>query len=314
MYDVETLLRRAALVEPAPDQPPIFERAIVGAAVFEAFKKLDPRHMAKTPTMLVVELGSVITTTRFILAARAGDALPPWVLAVSLALGCTVFVANLAEAVAESRARAYAHTLRSAQQDLTAQRLLGAPEEALGLARSAVLRAMKLEATPSTSLRVGHIVYVATGEVIPADGAVIEGVATVDERALTGAPEPVQRASASDRSEVIGGTRVVSNWLLVRVTTNPGEAVVDRVISTLEGARSRRSPRARAASLVLAALTIAFVVATFTIVPVARGAAARSASTTAPRASDAGRETMDQRAVAQPRAPRRGSVTDGKRA
>jgi K+-transporting ATPase ATPase B chain len=254
------------------EQRPLFERAIVRAAMLDAFKKLDPRRMVKNPVMFVVEVGSAFTTVLFVHAALTGhgDAHPAFILAVSLWLWFTVLFANFAEAMAEGRGRAQADTLRKARQDIAAQRFSGSAEQALALSNNPEQRKQQLVSVSSSSLRVGDVVFVESSAIIPADGEVIEGVASVDESAITGESAPVIRESGGDRSAVTGGTRVLSDWLLVRVTTNPGETFLDRMISMVEGARRQKTPNEIALDILLAALTIVFVLATVTLMPFAR--------------------------------------------
>lgn len=263
---------------PTTTARPLFEGAIVRAAILDAFKKLDPRRMAKNPVMFVVEVGSAFTTLLYVHAKLTGhgDARPGFILAVSLWLWFTVLFANFAEAMAEGRGKAQADTLRKARQDISAHKIIGGMDDTRGLASSPLLRAQKLERVSSSSLRAGDLVFVEAGGLIPADGEVIEGVATVDESAITGESAPVIRESGGDRSAVTGGTRVLSDWLFVRVTTNPGEAFLDRMIAMVEGARRQKTPNEIALDILLAALTIVFLLATVTLLPFSRFAVASS--------------------------------------
>src|SRR5246127_3140425 len=195
----------------------VWEWKIIRRAIFDALLKLNPRKMMGNPVMFVVEIGSVITTA---LLFKGGGAFK-FNLQITLWLWFTVLFANFAEAMAEGRGKAQAETLRKARAETGARRLR---EDGT------------TEVVPSSKLRSGHIVLVATGEFIPGDGEVIEGVASVDESAITGESAPVIRESGGDRSAVTGGTRVLSDEIKVRITSNPGETFLDRMIALVEGA------------------------------------------------------------------------------
>ena len=214
----------------------------------DALRKLDPRVMVRTPVMFVVENGAVLCT---VLALRDPSVFG-W--AITVWLWLTVLFANLAEAVAEGRGRAQAATLRRAKTETTARRRRtdGA-----------------LEAVPATSLRIGDLVVVEAGEVIPGDGDVVEGVASVDESAITGESAPVIRESGGDRCSVTGGTKVLSDEIVVRITTNPGDSFIDRMIALVEGASRQKTPNEIALNILLASLTIIFLAATVTLKPLA---------------------------------------------
>jgi K+-transporting ATPase ATPase B chain len=252
-------------------QRPLFEGAIVRAAVVDSFKKLDPRRMIRNPVMFVVEVGSAFTTVLFVhaLVTGQGEASPWFILAVSLWLWFTVLFANFAEAMAEGRGKAQAETLRKARKDVPATRLLEARRDAPS------------ERIPSSQLRKDDIVLVEAGQLIPGDGEIVEGVASVDESAITGESAPVIRESGGDRSAVTGGTRVLSDWLVIRITTNPGETFLDRMISMVEGAKRTKTPNEIALDILLAALTIVFLLATVTLRPFSEYAV-ESASAGAP--------------------------------
>lgn len=256
---------------------PLFERAIVTGAVRDAFRKLDPRRMVRNPVMFVVEVGSTFTTLLFLHAAVTGqgDAPPAFILAVALWLWFTVLFANFAEAMAEGRGKAQADSLRKARQDVNARRLKRGQSDPHTLA-DAALRDAALEDAPSSTLRVGDVTFVAAGELIPADGEILEGVASVDESAITGESAPVIRESGGDRSAVTGGTRVLSDWLIVRVTVNPGETFLDRMIAMVEGAKRKKTPNEIALDILLAALTIVFLLATVTLLPFSQYAVSSS--------------------------------------
>jgi K+-transporting ATPase ATPase B chain len=214
----------------------------------DAAKKLDPRVMIKNPVMFVVEIGAVLTT----LSAVKNPGVFAWVITVWLWL--TVVFANLAEAVAEGRGKAQAETLRKAKTDTVARRLTGDGGE---------------EQVPGTELRVGDRVVVEAGQIIPGDGDVVEGVASVDESAITGESAPVIRESGGDRSAVTGGTKVLSDRIVVKITSKPGETFIDRMIALVEGAARQKTPNEIALNILLASLTIVFLLAVVTLQPFA---------------------------------------------
>ncbi|MER8156996.1 potassium-transporting ATPase subunit KdpB [Streptomyces sp. NPDC094472] len=232
----------------------------VGAGLFDpgqllkslpdAFRKLDPRVMVKSPVMFVVLVGSVLTTV--FSCQDPGDWFG-W--AISAWLWLTVIFANLAEAVAEGRGKAQADTLRKAKTDTVARRLAadGTSEERI----------------PGTGLKIGDLVVCETGDVIPGDGDVVEGVASVDESAITGESAPVIRESGGDRSAVTGGTKVLSDRIVIRITTKPGETFIDRMINLVEGAARQKTPNEIALNILLASLTIVFLLACVTLPPFA---------------------------------------------
>jgi K+-transporting ATPase ATPase B chain len=236
---------------------PLFDAAIVQRALVDSLRKLDPRHMVRNPVMFVVEVGSAFTTLLGVhaLVTGAGEAPAGFILAVSAWLWLTVVFANFAEAMAEGRGKAQAEALRKARRDVVAKRLR---EPRLGAAR---------ESVPSALLRKGDVVLVEAGDTVPADGDVIEGVASVNESAVTGESAPVIRESGGDRSAVTGGTVVLSDWLIVRVSANPGETFLDRMISLVEGAKRQKTPNEIALDILLAGLTIVFLLATVTLLP-----------------------------------------------
>ncbi|MBK6849256.1 MAG: potassium-transporting ATPase subunit KdpB [Proteobacteria bacterium] len=258
-------------MSPTEQHPrPLLEGSIVRAAAVEAVRKLHPRRMVKNPVMFVVEVGSAFTTLLFLHAAIAGrgDAPPAFILAVSLWLWATVIFANFAEAMAEGRGKAQAEALRRARQDVVAQRFRKpATANQQALVAQPAQRAAALDPVSSAALRAGDVVFVVAGALVPADGEVIEGVASVDESAITGESAPVIRESGGDRSAVTGGTRVLSDWLIVRVTTNPGETFLDRMIAMVEGAKRQKTPNEIALDILLAALSIVLLLATVTLLP-----------------------------------------------
>ncbi|MGH3821251.1 MAG: potassium-transporting ATPase subunit KdpB [Pseudonocardiaceae bacterium] len=220
----------------------------------DALRKLDPRSQFRNPVMFVVEVGSVLTT----LAAIRSPSVFAWVIVVWLWL--TVVFANLAEAVAEGRGKAQAETLRRTKRETTARRLVdwhpGEPGRAV-------------EEVPGTALRLGDHVVVEAGQIIPGDGDVVEGIASVDESAITGESAPVIRESGGDRSAVTGGTRVLSDRIVVRITSRPGETFIDRMIALVEGAARQKTPNEIALNILLASLTIIFLLAVVTVQPMA---------------------------------------------
>jgi K+-transporting ATPase ATPase B chain len=235
---------------------PLFDPPIVKRAALDSLRKLDPRHQIKNPVMFVVEVGSVLTSALFVQAlVGEGDAKPGFILAVSLWLWFTVLFANFAEAMAEGRGKAQADTLRKSRRDTSAKKL----------ARPA--QRIDYQVVSASTLRKGDVVLVEAGDVIPSDGDVIEGVASVDESAITGESAPVIRESGGDRSAVTGGTRVLSDWLVVRIEANPGETFLDHMISMVEGAKRQKTPNEIALNILLASMTIIFLLATATLLP-----------------------------------------------
>ncbi len=234
----------------------ILDSAILWKAVIDSFVKLDPRVQARNPVMFVVELGSVITTLLFFAAlSHPGEAAPAFIFSISIWLWITVLFANFAESMAEGRGKAQADSLRKSRKDVMAKKL----------AEASLKSAIK--AVSASELRKGDIVLVEAGDTIPCDGEVIEGVASVDESAITGESAPVIRESGGDRSAVTGGTRVLSDWLIVRISANPGETFLDRMISMVEGAKRQKTPNEIALNILLAALTLVFLLVTFTLYP-----------------------------------------------
>jgi K+-transporting ATPase ATPase B chain len=231
-------------------------KSILREALVESFAKLLPQHQWRNPVMFVVYIGSILTTVLWIQAlAGHGEAPSGFILAVALWLWFTVLFANFAEAVAEGRSKAQAAALRGAKRDIMAKKL------------DAPARTAHWSMAPSTSLRKGDLVLVEAGEFIPADGEVVEGAASVDESAITGESAPVIRESGGDFSSVTGSTRVLSDWLIVRVTVNPGEAFIDRMIAMVEGARRQKTPNEIALTILLVKMTLVFMLATVTLLP-----------------------------------------------
>jgi len=234
----------------------MFDPALVRPAIIDSFKKLTPRTQVRNPVMFVVYLGSILTTVLWI-AALLGQAEAPsgTILAITLWLWFTVLFANFAEALAEGRSKAQAASLRSAKRDVVAKKLAEARYGA------------KWTEVSGASLRKGDLMLIEAGDTIPADGEVVEGVASVDESAITGESAPVIRESGGDFSSVTGGTRVLSDWIVVRVSVNPGEAFLDRMIAMVEGAKRQKTPNEIALTILLVALTIVLLLATATLLP-----------------------------------------------
>jgi potassium-transporting ATPase ATP-binding subunit len=225
-------------------------------ATVEAFRKLHPRRMIMNPVMFVVEVGSVLTTLLLLQALTGEGEAPIWFIALVCAwLWSTVLFANASEALAEGRGRAQAAALRRTRQETTARRL------------NIPARTSPAEVFPSSALIKNDLVLVEAGEVIPADGEVIEGISSVDESAITGESAPVIRESGGDRSAVTGGTRVLSDWIIVRITSDPGGGFLDRMIRLIEGAKRHKTPNEIALNVLLAAFTIIFLVVCITLLP-----------------------------------------------
>ena len=231
----------------------LLDREIMLPALRESFTKLDPRWQARNPVMFVVEVGSVITTVIFIAGLFRGAPDSLFVGQITLWLWFTLVFANFAEALAEGRGKAQAATLRRARTDTIARRLVGGKEERV----------------PSSQLRKGDTVVIEAGDLIPSDGTIIEGIASVDESAITGESAPVIREAGGDRSAVTGGTKVLSDRIVVEVTANPGETFLDRMIHLVESASRRKTPNEIALNILLAALTIIFMIAVVTLQPFA---------------------------------------------
>jgi K+-transporting ATPase ATPase B chain len=226
---------------------------LLGVAIVDSFRKLDPRVLYKNPVMFVVEVGAVLTTIEWAFDVLHHVSGTGFGLQITLWLWFTVLFANFAEATAEGRGKAQAETLRKAKAETTAHRLKdGATED-----------------VPSSVLRAGDVVVITAGDFIPGDGEVIEGVASVDESAITGESAPVIRECGGDRSAVTGGTRVLSDEIKVRITSNPGETFLDRMIQLVEGASRQKTPNEIALNILLAGLTIIFLLAVVTLQPYA---------------------------------------------
>ena len=248
----------------------LFEPAIIGHAWFDAFRKLDPRHQIKNPVMFVVWVGSIVTTLLFAQAiVGSGEAPAGFIFSITLWLWFTVLFANFAEAMAEGRGKAQADSLRRARLELTAKKLgtvePGREHHAVWNRQSQ--RRDTFSVVSANQLKKGDVVLVESNDYIPADGEVVEGVASVNESAITGESAPVIRESGGDRSAVTGGTKVLSDWLIIRVTADSGESFLDRMIAMVEGAKRQKTPNEIALNILLAALTIIFLLATVTLLP-----------------------------------------------
>ncbi len=250
-------------LERRPKSRSLFDRAIVTRAVWDSLAKLDPRWMARNPVMFIVEAGALVTTLFFVrdFIKHTGNA--GFDFAIATWLWFTVLFANFAEAVAEGRGKAQAEFLRRTKSDTLAKRWTKSG----------------IETVPSTDLRKGDVVLVDTGDLIPGDGEVVDGAAMVDESAITGESAPVVREAGGDRSAVTGGTRVLSDRIRVRITANPGETFLDRMIGLVEGAQRQKTPNEIALSILLSGLTIVFLIAVATLLPFSIYAGARQTLT-----------------------------------
>jgi potassium-transporting ATPase ATP-binding subunit len=236
---------------------PLFDPQIVRRAAHDSFIKLAPRHMVRNPVMFVVLIGSVLTTLVLVRDAAGGRGHLGFTLQIALWLWFTVLFANFAEAMAEGRGKAQADTLRKSRTQAQAKRIPAAD------------RKHDVTTVAASELRRGDLVLCLPGDVVPGDGDVIEGVASVDESAITGESAPVIRESGGDRSAVTGGTRVLSDYLVIRITANPGETFLDRMIALVEGAERQKTPNEIALTILLSGLTIVFLLAVVTLLPFA---------------------------------------------
>jgi potassium-transporting ATPase ATP-binding subunit len=232
----------------------LWDAKIIRQAMIDSFAKMNPRAMMRNPVMFVVEVGSVVTSVLLVRDLIRGNAVFGFDLQITLWLWFTVLFANFAEAMAEGRGKAQAESLRKAKSETMANRLL--PNR-------------QTETIPGSKLRAGDLVMVSAGEIIPGDGDVIEGVASVDESAITGESAPVIREAGGDRSAVTGGTRVLSDQIKVKISSNPGETFLDRMIALVEGAERQKTPNEIALSILLSGLTVVFLLAVVTLQPFA---------------------------------------------
>lgn len=233
----------------------MLDPAILVPALRDAITKLDPRQLIRNPVIFVTEVVAVLVTALFVLDLAGAGETPAFSGQIALWLWFTVLFATFAEAVAEGRGKAQAESLKRSKTDLVAKRLTS-PSDA---------KSRAVETVPATSLRVGDIVLVEVNDLMPGDGEVIEGVASVNESAITGESAPVIREAGGDRSAVTGGTQVISDWLKVRITTKPGETFVDRMIALIEGAKRQKTPNEIALSILLSGLTLVFLIAVVTL-------------------------------------------------
>jgi K+-transporting ATPase ATPase B chain len=250
-------------------QLPLFDRKLIGPALWESVRKLDPRVQWRNPVMFVVYIGTIVTALLYVQAlAGHGEAPAGSILAICIWLLFTVLFANFAEALAEGRSRAQATALRGMRQTVMAKKVVKPGEQ-----RTTLVKA--------EDLRKGDVVLVECHDVIPADGEVIGGAASVDESAITGESAPVIRESGGDFSSVTGGTRVLSDWILVRVSVNPGETFLDRMISMVEAAKRQKTPNEIALTILLVALTLVFLIVIVTLLPFSQFAVEASKTGTA---------------------------------
>ncbi|MHB8356030.1 MAG: potassium-transporting ATPase subunit KdpB [Vulcanimicrobiaceae bacterium] len=242
-----------------PKERPLFDTKILAGALGDSLRKLDPRWMVRNPVMFIVELGAFLSTFFWMRDAVRRSGSPGFDFAIAIWLWFTVLFANFAEAVAEGRGKAQAEYLRRTKSDTLAKRML---------------EGGRYEPVSAGTLVKGDVVRVDAGELVPADGEIVQGAATVDESAITGESAPVVREAGGDRSAVTGGTRLLSDWVLVRVSTNPGESFLDRMIALVEGAQRQKTPNEIALAILLAGLSIVFLVAVATLFPFMRYAGA----------------------------------------
>jgi K+-transporting ATPase ATPase B chain len=235
--------------------PKLLDQKILGQAIMSSVQKLDPRLQLKNPVMFAVYLGSIFTTVLWIksLSTPGGES-STFNLSIAVWLWFTVLFANFAEAIAEGHGKAQAASLKKSRTTVTAHRITSKTDQ-------------KPQAVSATELKIGELVIVRAGETIPVDGEIIEGVASVDESAVTGESAPVVRESGGDRSSVTGGTRVISDWLIIEVKTLPGDSFLDRMIAMVEGAKRQKTPNEIALAILLAALTLIFLLVVATLLP-----------------------------------------------
>jgi K+-transporting ATPase ATPase B chain len=238
------------------ERRPAYRRALYQQAIVDSFRKLDPRVEVRNPVMFVVEVGSLLTSALWTQALAGRGEAPAWFIgAVALWLWFTVLFANFAEALAEGRAKAQAEALRRTRKETPAKMLSKASREA------------PMRLVSSLSLRKGDVYLVEANDVVPADGEIVDGIASVDESAITGESAPVIREAGGDRSAVTGGTRILSDWLIVRVTANPGEGFLDHMINLVESAKRHKTPNEIALTILLAGFTIIFLIVCATLLP-----------------------------------------------
>ena len=235
--------------------PQSIDQRIFVQAVKSSFKKLHPRLQLRNPVMFAVYLGSIFTTLLWLTSLRAtSDESPAFNLAVAVWLWFTVLFANFAEAIAEGHGKAQAAALKKSRTTVAAHRIKNKNDQ-------------QPQEISATDLKLGELVIVRAGETIPVDGEIVEGVASVDESAVTGESAPVVRESGGDRSSVTGGTRVISDWLIIEVKALPGDSFLDRMIAMVEGAKRQKTPNEIALAILLAALTLIFLLVVATLLP-----------------------------------------------
>ena len=249
---------------------PLIDREILGRAIRASFGKLNPITLLKNPVMFVVEVGAALTTVFLIRDIFMGAAGIGFSFQIALWLWFTVLFANFAEAMAEARGKAQADTLRKTKTDVLAKRLTSGG---------------KIEQVPGSALRAGDVVVCEAGDLIPGDGEVIEGIATIDESVITGESAPVIRESGGDRSAVTGGTKVLSDQIKIRITSNPGETFLDRMIALVEGAQRQKTPNEIALNILIAGLTLIFLLAVITLQPFSAFSVAQAGSGSVPSVS-----------------------------
>lgn len=234
----------------------LWDKSIIWPAVYEAIWKLTPQQQFRNPVIFTVYISAWMMTGLFMYGLiTQPDAPLDFILMVTFWLWVTVLFANFAEAMAEGRGKAQAGALRKSRREIQAKKL-GSPA-----------RTAKVKLVPSTSLKKGDFVLVETGDFIPSDGEVVEGIASVNESAITGESAPVIRESGGDRSAVTGGTQVISDWLIIRIMVDPGETFIDHMISLVEGAKRLKTPNEMALTILLAALTLIFLLVSVTLLP-----------------------------------------------
>src|SRR5436190_4924957 len=250
---LQTPAESVNLISKAKRARPLFDPPIVKRAIWDSFVKLGPETLWKNPVMFVVEIGAALTTILLArdLVMKSGSA--GFDFQITLWLWFTVLFANFAEAMAEGRGKAQAEALRKTKTETIARRLVSGREERV----------------PASALRKGDIVICEPGDIIPGDGEVIDGIASVDESVITGESAPVIRESGGDRSAVTGGTKVLSDYVKIRITSNPGETFLDRMIALVEGAQRQKTPNEIALNIMIAGLTLIFLLATVTLAPYA---------------------------------------------
>src|ERR1700722_8165218 len=241
------------LISKAKRARPLFDPPIVRRAIGDSFAKLNPSTLWKNPVMFVVEIGAALTTILLVRDMTTHDGNVIFDLQICLWLWFTVLFANFAEAMAEGRGKAQAESLRKTKTESIARRLVSGKEEQV----------------PASALRRGDVVLCEPNDLIPGDGEVIEGIASVDESVITGESAPVIRESGGDRSAVTGGTKVLSDYIKVRITSNPGETFLDRMIALVEGAQRQKTPNEIALNIMIAGLTLIFLLAVVTLQPFA---------------------------------------------